>query len=1137
MVGANRRRVLIETLWIALLAFGVSEAYAQTPALEWSFDTGGKIYASPILADLEGDGTVEIIIAASRAQRLLCLDGRGAPRWDFRYDDGVTDGFQATPSVVDLDGDGRKEIVWVTRGGTLGCVDAAGRLQWRKQIGDQVDYTGPAAADLDGDGRVEMVFGSESGTLYCTDALGQVLWRYQGEGAVRGIPAVANVDGTAVLRCYAVFGGGLEACFDAEGNRLWAFDEARPAQKRWSAVAVGDLDGDGNLETVSATEDFFVIVRDARTGAERWRWKGQGPIDQTCSFALADFGKTGGLDILTGDFSGQVYRLHEGQAVWSVSVGGGVVQGPSVGDVDGDGRLEVLACCRDNRLVCLADSGEQKWDFKTQAAPLTTPALGDVDADGQVEIVFTAKDHLVRCISAGGAYNAENLPWPMLAHDPQLSNNIQGAVFNSLPPAAGIAVSVPLTVEAFGPFSMGENRIRYQFQNAAARSRHLEAVFEVTQPSGAVISQTLSSVCSPFETKSGHFPITVREVGGYALAARLTDLGAGRTLAEEGESCTVVAFAAETAMAEDMVQQGRAHIDRFADAGLRDRANRALLTAKSDMDEALDFAAAHPEAVDKAIGHVQGAMRGLREVTARLNAAAVTPGTPQAFAVVPASSLVKIFKDEPFEADPLNAFSVNLAQNEYEPLQVVVVPLWQDLKGLRVHTTALKQAAGGGAIPEAQVQVQRVGYVEIGPPEYNWPVEKLGWYPDVLFPADPVEVPAGQNAQPFFVTVKTAADTPPGEYSGELRIEAEGTPSVTVPLTVQVWAFALPEKTTLKTSFWMSEGDIRAFYGYPERVPFEVRKRFYDLHLEHRMSPVKDFPMRGGEMLEDFDYLMAHGQNCFFIPVPDKMPPERMQAYEEDLHATRTLLKEKGWDQDALFYSHDEVAVMAREKIPEVVEMNAWVKSLVPEWPRLETSAPELSLVGAVDVWCPTIDNFNPSLLAMRQAQGDRLWMYTVWGRPGIMIDFPAVDHRLMFWACWKYHAEGFLYWGTTHWQYNTQGEGRWPERPWITYNSQPGHNGCGYMVYPGPEGTPYPSVRMCLARDGIEDYEYFNLLRSLLEKHGQNVEAGLRSDVESALAVNPAVLADHRTFTENPQLLIQERSRLAALIETLAAR
>ena len=360
------------------LALLLAAGAAAEPRLEWAFETKGKIYASPILADLEDDGKTEVIVAASRDRRVICLDCDGELRWDYRIHDAGNDGIQATPSVVDYDGDGRKEVFFVTTGGVAGCIDYQGRLIWRTFTGDHVDYSGPVVADVDNDGHIEMVFGSDSGTVYCLDDCGIERWHYQGDGEVRGIPAVAWHEASGTMRLYVAFGGGVAACLSSEGEVVWAHNEPMPRGERRSGPAVGDVDGDGAPEVVLATDDFRVIVRDAFTGEEKWRWKGQHKTDQTHSFALADFDGSGRLDIVCGDGAGQggpgrVYRLRDGAPLWSADVGGSVVQGPSVGDVDGDGQLDILLCSRSKRLLCFSADGEEQWVFPSATEVLTTP--------------------------------------------------------------------------------------------------------------------------------------------------------------------------------------------------------------------------------------------------------------------------------------------------------------------------------------------------------------------------------------------------------------------------------------------------------------------------------------------------------------------------------------------------------------------------------------------------------------------------------------------------------------------------------------------------------------------------------------------------------------------------------------------
>ena len=52
--------------------------------------------------------------------------------------------------------------------------------------------------------------------------------------------------------------------------------------------------------------------------------------------------------------------------------------------------------------------------------------------------------------------------------------------------------------------------------------------------------------------------------------------------------------------------------------------------------------------------------------------------------------------------------------------------------------------------------------------------------------------------------------------------------------------------------------------------------------------------------------------------------------------------------------------------------------------------------------------------------------------------------------------------------------------------------NGEGQLIYPGPGGSPYSSVRLENFRDGMEDYEYLFRLKELLSKY-----EGINTDPE----------------------------------------
>ena len=108
--------------------------------------------------------------------------------------------------------------------------------------------------------------------------------------------------------------------------------------------------------------------------------------------------------------------------------------------------------------------------------------------------------------------------------------------------------------------------------------------------------------------------------------------------------------------------------------------------------------------------------------------------------------------------------------------------------------------------------------------------------------------------------------------------------------------------------------------------------------------------------------------------------------------------------------------------------------------------------------------------------------------------------------------------------------------------NTAFGQNGNGSLYYPGPIG-PVSSIRLEVLRDGIEDYEYFNLLRQAVTQVRANstamadpVVVTLVAQAEQLLAIDPALVSSMSSYTQDPNALMQTRAQAASLIVQLRA-
>ena len=419
----------------------------QSPVLKWKHggcyaswcETGW--YASPAVADLDGDGTMEVIASA---YSIVVLDGEtGRLEWHMasghdRGEPGAGNVGRTWPSIViaDVDGNDGLEIVTAHSGGYVSVYSHEGYLKpgWPQRPTEQ-ELRGLAVYDLDGGGTAGGAAGGR-GTLeiIVTGAVYDRVntWVYEHDGALRvGWPqlnensgyahgvfndnaAVGDLDGDGLgeivvpsdvhyicayepdgtqVPAHPIYGGkswGKVGVWESLDTELRGWGTCSPSdgrEERYRAnfahgpAAIADVDGDGTHEVIAVGN-----VYDCIPGYPS-RYTGVYVFDADRSRFTGGGYNWQSSPVDTGAPLSEDYGLIENNQ-----------PNPVVVDLDGDGQKEILYSSYDGRVHAfwLDKTEHGNWPYSVYDAAegfyrfASEPVVADLDNDGQAEVVFAS---------------------------------------------------------------------------------------------------------------------------------------------------------------------------------------------------------------------------------------------------------------------------------------------------------------------------------------------------------------------------------------------------------------------------------------------------------------------------------------------------------------------------------------------------------------------------------------------------------------------------------------------------------------------------------------------------------------------------------------------------------------------------
>ncbi|MHC4796675.1 MAG: DUF4091 domain-containing protein, partial [Planctomycetota bacterium] len=406
-----------------------------------------------------------------------------------------------------------------------------------------------------------------------------------------------------------------------------------------------------------------------------------------------------------------------------------------------------------------------------------------------------------------------------------------------------------------------------------------------------------------------------------------------------------------------------------------------------------------------------------------------------------------------------------------------------------------------------------------------------GWWPDALLTFQQTcTVNSGDRAA-FWIDVATLTSTVPGDYSGTINITASDTEPRVLQLNVHVWDFELPFRNTMETAFSSQTLEAQRIYG--GQWSSAMRYKMYDVLLAHRVGPVELYRTSSPMPFDRIQYCANGGGNAFSLGKIPNIEPA-------DLDGLVSQLKSAGLFEMSFVYGYDEV-------IP-YPEMATKFNAIHTRHPGLRTvttaldysfgTSPSTSyLRDAVDIWVPLITWFDADEAVVLRSEGKDMWWYNcvvpTYPYPNWFVEYPAIEARLLMGAmAYKYQTGGHLYWAVAQWINNNAPISSGPYTNWNPRSG--GENGDGSIILPGPSG-PIPTIRLANIRDGLEDFEYLNILKNVVTQVEQLPPTPqTQSFIASAntLLAVPGTIVDSRTsFTRQPTDLLNFRQQVADAI------
>ena len=217
-----------------------------------------------------------------------------------------------------------------------------------------------------------------------------------------------------------------------------------------------------------------------------------------------------------------------------------------------------------------------------------------------------------------------------------------------------------------------------------------------------------------------------------------------------------------------------------------------------------------------------------------------------------ADTTVKVTRQMTLPSARRETVMIRAAANERQSFQLLLNGKGNPVTLNGVTVTDLH--VDGQLSPSFGISVRRIAFVPIKKSSYITPAKFLGEIGDPLVPLGSTTISAESGTTALWFTVTVAAGTPAGVYVGDVTLRLVGADSVSVPLSLEVYDFELPEFSSFRSNLGMQyiskllsdRDDARSMLDYhglgkewPRDKPAmkKLARDYYDVMVDNKFTP------------------------------------------------------------------------------------------------------------------------------------------------------------------------------------------------------------------------------------------------------------------------------------------------------------